>query len=115
MVLEIQRICKGLFIEAIDKNTSEFVCMCPRMYHLLACALFHAYPPNTLLVGVSYLVRDPFSRTHASASAPKQFEIAEKITVSNILADRVVFGNSWACSSDVVGKVMAIPGTSISL
>ena len=113
-VLEIQRICKGLFIEAIDKNTSEFVCMCPRMYHLLACALFQAYPSNTVLVGVSYLVQNPFSGTHTLTSAPKQFEIGEKITVSNILTDRLVFDNSWACSSDVVGKVMAIPGTNFS-
>jgi len=47
-VFEVRRLCKSLFVEAIDKNNTEFVCMCPRVYHLLACGLFQFYIPGVL-------------------------------------------------------------------
>ena len=59
-VFEVRRLCKNLFVEAIDKNNSEFVCMCPRMYHLLACGLFQFYIPGVFLIGASYRATIPF-------------------------------------------------------
>ena len=48
----IRHICHGFFVEALDKNSSEFVVMCPRLYYILASGVFQFTGCQELLEGV---------------------------------------------------------------
>lgn len=52
-VTVIRKVCRDLFVESLDKNSSEFVVMCPRLYYILASSTFQ-FPAVVPCGGVAY-------------------------------------------------------------
>ena len=115
-VLQVKRLCEGLFIEALDKNTSEFVCMCPRMYFLQACGLFQHHPPgNLLMIGAAYKVLRPF-KTHAGNNSSSKLGVESDmlLTVRNIDSEAVDFGEFTARKVDLTDCLQPVEGTNFT-
>lgn len=114
MAAEIKKLCHGLFIETLDKNTSEFVCMCPRMYHLMACGLFQYYIPGIFLIGASYRAISPFHIHCRRRGAECVVRSNDVLKLSAIHGDTLCFGSLETTKHVVSDFLVPEPGKNFS-
>ena len=113
-VAAIKKLCTGLYIEALDKNTAEFVCMCPRMYFLQASGLFQHHPPDVLMIGASYRVVRAFQTTAENGCVETLLQEGELVKVSDIDSERVRFGKLSASQHDLLDCLQPVLGANFT-
>ena len=94
----IRKLCKGFFVEALDKNSSEFIVMCPRLYHILAAGIFQ-FSGGQLLEGVSYKTTAEFS---AVVSGSLQQIPVGTVVHLQLLREECAFFTEFSCTTSAV-------------
>ena len=108
-VYVVKRLCNNLFLEALDKNAAEFVCMCPRMYQLQTAGLFQ-FPAADLMMGFKYTVTHSLVAICCVNKSPCVIPVGSQLTLKLIEADNLLFDGYTVTCHDAKGSLAPTAG-----
>ncbi|CAE8613486.1 unnamed protein product [Polarella glacialis] len=110
----IKNKCGHLFIEALDKNTSEFVSMCPCLYQQLAASIFQFTGGDNKLAGFKYCLTSPVHLVDCSTKELVSLGVGAVLKLQLIENDCVFFEGYSGIKREVLGSLSRLHGDNFS-